>query len=106
LRDEFHKRTDGFFYITAGDIVHVFVIRPYGLLYRNHGVRTISQNFVGTYSGIFYKGKKLRNPAPMFAGVYIREINGIAFFCYSTLFVSEMQNGDSLSNIREMILFK
>jgi hypothetical protein len=42
----------------------------------------------------------------MFADVYIREINGKAFFCYNTLFVAEMQNGDSLSNILKMILFK
>lgn len=100
VRDEFHTGTEEFFYITAGGIMHVYAIRPYGYLYRNHSVRTTSRNFVGTYSGIFFKGKKLSNPAPMFTDGYIREINGKAFICYSTLFVADMENGDSLSNIR------
>lgn len=102
MRDEFHAGKDDFFYISAGGKMHVYVIRPYGYLYRNHSVRTISKSFVGTYSGIYYKGRKLAAPFPRFSDGYIRELDGKALICYSTLFVADIEQGDSLSRLREI----
>jgi len=97
VRDEFHAGKDEFFYITAGGRMHVYIIRPFGYQYRNHSVRTISRNFVGTYSGIYYRGKKLGGSFPRFTDGYIREINGKVFICYSTLLVAPLNVGDSLN---------
>ena len=99
VRDEFHAGTEEYFYITAGGRMHVYIIRPFGYQYRNHSVRTISRNFVGTYSGIYYKGKKLSVNFPRFTDGYIRELNGKAFICYSTLLAAPLNVGDSMPTI-------
>jgi hypothetical protein len=98
-RDEYHAGTADFFYITSAGKMHVYEILPYHIRYRNHSVRTASQNFVGTYSGIYYKGRKLENATtsfPRFTDGRIRELNGKVFVCYSSLFIADMHQGDSL----------
>jgi hypothetical protein len=95
-RDVFHAGTDEHFYITAGGKMHVYEIHPYAYIYRNHSVRTVSRNFTGTYSGIYYKGKKLEYPFPKFSDGRIREFNGKAFICYSDLKITNTPEGDSL----------
>lgn len=46
-------------------------------------IRSISKNFVGTYSGIFYKKKLI--PYPKYTSGYIREFPGETFICFDGL---------------------
>lgn len=97
-RDEYHAGTEDFFYITSGGKMHIYEILPFNHSYRNHSVRSASRNFVGTYSGIYYKGIKLGADRrfPRFTDGRIRELNGKVFICYSSLLIADMQIGDSL----------
>lgn len=98
-RDEYHAGAEDFFYIASGGKMHIYEILPFDRRYRNHSVRTASRNFVGTYSGIYYRGQKL-DPSttgfPSFTDGHIRELNGKGFICYSSLFIADMRNGDSM----------
>ena len=99
-REEYHAGTEEYFYIVAGGRMHVYEILPYGIIYPNHSVRTVSGNFTGTYSGIYYRGRRLeQSPIPKFCDGYIREINRKAFICYSSLIIMELHGGDSLPTI-------
>jgi AraC-like DNA-binding protein len=97
-RDEYHAGTDDFFYITSGGRMHVYEILPFELRYRNHSVRSTSRNFIGTYSGVYYRGRKLDRSIrfPDFMDGQIREFNGKAFLCYSSLLIADLHQGDSL----------
>ena len=90
-KNEYHAGRDPYFYITAGGRMHVYEVRPYGYLYRNHSIRTITQNFVGTYSGIYYRNKLMPAPFPKFTDGYIREWNGKVFICKYGLDVFDMK---------------
>ena len=94
-REEYHAGTDDHFYIVSGGRMHVYEILPYGIRYPNHSVRSVSQNFVGTYSGIYHKGGRLEE-GPKFTDGYIREFNGKVFICYSHLFIADLHGGDTL----------
>lgn len=97
-RDEYHAGTEEFFYITSGGKMHIYEILPFERRFRNHSVRSSSRNFVGTYSGIYYRGRKLDRSIrfPDFMDGQIREINGKAFLCYSSLLIADLHQGDSL----------
>ena len=82
-RDEYHAGSNDYFYICSGGRIYVYDILPYDYSYANHSIRTISENFVGTYSGIYFRGKLL--PFPPFTDGYIREIDGLAYVCYNDL---------------------
>lgn len=84
-RDEYHAGTEDHFYLCSGGRIYIYDIVPYSYGYAHHSIRTISENYVGTYSGIYYKGKPLAPPAPRFTDGYIREINGITYICYDAL---------------------
>ena len=94
-RDVYTAGTDDHFYITAGGRMHVYEIQPYAYLYRNHSVRSSSRNFTGTYSGIYYKGRKLDSRFPKFIDGRIREFNGKSFICYSDLLITNIPADDS-----------
>lgn len=96
-KNEYHAGRDPYFYITSGGRMHVYEVRPYGYLYQNHSIRTISKNFVGTYSGIYYRNKLMPAPVPKFTDGYIRELNGKAFICKFGLDVFDlnMMNGSA-----------
>ncbi len=83
---EYHAGKGDHFYIAADGKMHVYELLPYRLLYRNHSVRTISPHWVGTYSGLYYQGKK-QAYFPSFCDGYIREINGYHFINYSDLII-------------------
>ena len=90
-KNEYHAGRDPYFYITSGGRMHVYEVRPYGYLYRNHSIRTISKNFVGTYSGIYYRHKLMPAPVPNLTDGYIRELNGKVFICTYGLDVFDMK---------------
>lgn len=83
VRDEFHAGSDNYFYIVSGGRLHIYDILPYSILYRNQSVRSITQNYVGTYSGIYHQGNRL--PFPEFTDGYIREYGDTAFICFNGL---------------------
>lgn len=89
VRSEYHTGNEEFFYITSAGKMHVYNIFPYALQYRNHSVRTISRQFVGTYSGIYFKGKRLQKDIPTFCDGHIREFNNKYFICFSGLLICE-----------------
>ena len=100
-REEYHAGTEEHFYIVSGGRMHVYDILPYGIRYPNHSVRSVSRNFVGTYSGIYYRGVRLTGLFPNFCDGYIREINGKAFICYSSIIIADLHGGDSLPTNRQ-----
>ena len=104
-RDEYHAGAGDHFYVTSGGRMHVFEILPYVRLYRNHSVRSSSQNFVATYSGIYYKGRKLPEAEgfPRFSDGYIRELNNKVFFCFSHLMIAYLTEKDSLPTPRKEV---
>ena len=98
-RDEFHAGTRNNFYICSGGRLFIFNVLPYLYSYANHSIRTISSQFIGTYSGIYRKGIRIDYPiAPPFTDGYIREINGKAFICYDYLLMFDIR--DTLNNSR------
>jgi outer membrane protein assembly factor BamB len=100
-RDEYHAGDGNYLYITSAGRMHVYDIRPYSFRYRNHSVRSISENFLGTYSGIYYKNKLLPKPVSSFTDGYIRELNGKVFMCTNGLDVfdiRDIEDGPSFSN--------
>jgi hypothetical protein len=95
-RDEYHAAGDPYFYITSGGRLHVYEILPYSLTYRNISIRTISPNFTGTYSGIYFRNRLLPLPVSPFTDGYIREYNGKVFMCTHGLDIfdiSELESG-------------
>ncbi len=97
LRTTFWAGNKTNFYIVAGGKIYIYSIMPYRYEFRNHSIRTISKNFVGTYSGIYYKGKRISQPK--FCDGYIREYNNKAFVCYSNISIYDMSVGDSLVDV-------
>jgi hypothetical protein len=83
IRDEFHAGDNSYFYLVSGGRLHIYDILPYSVLYRNQSVRTITPNYVGTYSGIY--NKRLRLSFPEFTDGYIREYGDTAFICFNGL---------------------
>lgn len=80
-RDEYHASAGNYFYICSGGRIYIFDIVPYEYSYPNHSIRTISKDFVGTYSGIYFKGKKQKHPIPNFTDGFIRQWGDQAFIC-------------------------
>jgi AraC-like DNA-binding protein len=96
-RDEFHAGTKSNFYICSGGRLYIFDILPYSYGYANHSIRTISNQFVGTYSGIYRNGIRIGHPyAPPFTDGYVREIESNAFLCYDYLIKYDLK--DTLSH--------
>ena len=88
-RDEYHAGTDELFYICSGGRLHIFDILPYVYSYPNHSIRAVSENFVGTYSGLYFKEKKLDRPFPKYTESYIREFKDKTFICSGYLMAIE-----------------
>lgn len=90
-KNEHHAGQDGFFYITAGGRMHVHEVRPYGYQLRNHSVRSISEHFTATYSGIYYQNRHLKPPFAQYSDGFIREYNGKVFVTTHGLDVFELK---------------
>lgn len=84
-RIEYHTGNEQQFYIVSGGRLHIFDILPYSITLRNQSIRSISKNFIGGYSGVYYKGNKMDYPT--YTDGYIREIGDTAFICYGGLFM-------------------
>jgi hypothetical protein len=85
--DEYNAGTNDFFYICSGGRLYIYEIVPFQYSFPNHSIRSISEHFVGTYSGIYKNGVKQKLPIPNFCDGYIREHNNKAFICYDWLCV-------------------
>ncbi|WP_269686447.1 helix-turn-helix domain-containing protein [Flavobacterium lacustre] len=80
-KEQFYAKTEKKLYIVTGGRLYLFDIIPYSIIYRNHSIRTISKNYVGTYSGIYRKGTKLEFPP--FTEGHIREIEDTGYIYFS-----------------------
>lgn len=89
IRDEYHAGTNDYFYICSGGRIYIFDIVPYHYSFANHSIRSISENLVGTYSGIYFKGVRIGLPSPNFCDGYIHEYDGKAFVCYDVLMIAD-----------------
>lgn len=90
-REEFHASQNNKFYICSGGRLYIFDIVLYKLSYPFHSVRSISQDAVGTYSGIYLRGKKLNPPVPNYTDGYIRQFDDRIFICSYGLSVLEKE---------------
>lgn len=88
-REEYHATTSNHFYICSGGRLYIFDLVPYEYSFAYHSIRTISRDFVGTYSGIYFKGKKMESPTPSFTDSYIRQFGDRAFICNYRLQILE-----------------
>lgn len=100
-KEQFYAKTDKNLYIVTGGRLYLFDITPYSITYRDHSIRTISKNYIGTYSGIYRKEIKL--DFPPFTEGHIREIGdtGYVYFSNQLLLVSpDRSNKNSISSTR------
>ena len=88
-REEYHANAGNVFYVCSGGRLYIFDLVLYDYSYPNHSFRTISKDLIGTYSGIYLKGKKLVSPIPNFTDGYIRQYGDRAFICNYELLVLE-----------------
>jgi hypothetical protein len=102
VREEFHAGTEQNFYIVSNGMLHSYEIVPYKLTFQNMSVRTISPNFVGTYSGVFFYNQKLQTPT--FSDGYIREFEGKAFIGYHDLIIKQIpESGNPISEVNDIV---
>lgn len=85
----YHVSHGNIFYLCSGGRLTIFDIMPYSFSYPNHSIRSISKDIIGSYSGIYLKGKKLAEPAPPFTDSYVRQIGDRGFICSYPLWVLE-----------------
>lgn len=71
-------------YIINSNKLFVFVKRNYFITHDSLSVRSITQKYIGSYSGIFKDGLKL--PFPGYTDGHIREFENETFICYEGLF--------------------
>lgn len=90
-REEYHASNENEMYICSGGRLHIYDILPFGYSYPNHSFRTISKDLIGTYSGIYLKGVKLKEPSLQFVDRYIRQYGDRAFICNYSLTVLEKE---------------
>jgi hypothetical protein len=57
----------------------------YNLYYKSYSVRHNDENYVGTYDGIFYKGKIIQDKNLEFCSGAIRSYNDTSYLCYDGL---------------------
>lgn len=88
---EYHVSNDKQFYLCSGGRLTIFDIMPFKYDYPNHSIRSISKDLLGTYSGIYLKGKKLGEPAPPFTDGYVRQIGDRGFVCSHQLLILEKE---------------
>ena len=91
-RDQYHAGNHQYLYVTSAGTMHVFEMLPYVRSFRNISVRSISDHFTGTYSGIYYGDRLLPFPVSPFTDGFIREYNGKVFMCTHGLDVFDMKS--------------
>jgi hypothetical protein len=91
-REEYHAGTDDQFYVCSGGRLYFFDIVPYAYSYPNHSFRAISKDFLGTYSGIYLKGKKWAPRSQiLLMGTSGNTATGLLFAIISSIFWKKMQ---------------
>jgi hypothetical protein len=88
-REEYHVTTPSHLYICSGGRLYIFDLVPYEYSYPYHSIRTISKDYVGSYSGIYFKENKMDPPTNEFTDGYIRQFGDRAFICNYGLQVLE-----------------
>jgi hypothetical protein len=88
---EYHASHGNHFYVCSGGRLFIFDLLAYEYSYPNHSIRSISRDFVSTYSGIYYRGKRLGAPVPPFSDGYVRQFGDRAFICDYDMMVIEKE---------------
>lgn len=88
---EYHASQGNHFYLCSGGRLFIFDLLAYEYSYRNHSIRSISRDFVSTYSGIYYRGKRLGPPVHPFSDGYVRQFGDRAFICDYDMMVIEKE---------------
>lgn len=90
LPDSFKKRVslhniygDKLYIINSGKLF-IFEKYNYAVSHDSLSIRSISQNYIGSYSGIFKNG--IKQVFPLYTDGYIREMPNETFICYEGLF--------------------
>jgi len=101
INNQYEKSTTDFLYFNE----YIYIIsKGHLLIYKSNfytftpfaSVRTISENFTGTYGGIFYNDKKINSLT--YTDGQIKEFDSIAFVCYNGLLY--------LNGIDEIFIYK
>jgi hypothetical protein len=71
-------------YVINNGILFIFKQNSYSTTYDSLSVRSITNNYIGSYQGIFNQGIKLKYPE--FTDGNIREFNNETFICYGGLY--------------------
>lgn len=88
---EYHASHGNHFYVCSGGRLFIFDLLAYEYSYPNYSIRSISRDFVSTYSGIYYRGKRLSPPVPPFSDGYVRQFGDRAFICDYDMMVIEKE---------------
>ena len=101
INNQYEKSTTDFLYFNE----YIYIVsKGHLLIYKSNfytftpfaSVRTISENFTGTYGGIFYNDKKINSLT--YTDGQIKEFDSIAFVCYNGLLY--------LNGIDEIFIYK
>ena len=90
-REEYHASDGNFFYICSGGRIYIFDLLAYRYSYPNHSFRTISKDILGSYSGVYLRGKRMGNAIPHYVDGYIRQYGDRAFICNYELTILEKE---------------
>jgi hypothetical protein len=81
----FNAHTSENLYLVTNGIFYIFDINPYSIIHRFQSIRSISNNYVGTYTGVYRKGERFGFDSIHYTNGYIREYGDTAFICYDGL---------------------
>lgn len=79
-----HNRYNGKLYITNSGKLFVYKENKYTISHDSLSVRSITENYIGSYKGIFKNGLKLKFPE--YTDGNIREYGNETFICYEGLY--------------------
>lgn len=93
-------------------VVHeniLYILKKYFFQFKNYpSIRAISDNYIGTYNGIYFDGE-IQNNLPRFTNGKIKEFNDYVFICYNGLYVinnKNNKNSDIFNHNENKLIYK
>lgn len=77
---------DDSLFLTINGVLYFFEKEKITITLRNSSIRSVSENFIGTYDGIFDMERKKINGYPNYTSSYIREFDNEVFINYDGIF--------------------
>lgn len=97
-----HNIYDGHLYIINNGKLFIFKENDYTISHDSLSVRSITQNYIGSYKGIFKNGVKLKFPE--YTDGYIREFDKETFICYEGLYRDSNGISTSYTNSKKEVV--